>query len=544
VSARGLARLLAAYVAVLALACIFVRARFALDAGAPIATVASRWGGSTVLAREVTAGAERPQLQGAALEIAVAEGPLPTHPVLFALSLVAGRDGVRAELGGRSAWVTPDDLVAAQAYDRGVDVKAIGLTFGVRADVVVALLAERLGAGTTARNVLESATLRRVRFERPAPALGPSDVTPERVRDSIVRAARHLARGVSFDGRFRYLVDAPTNRSLPGYDWPRHAGATYFLAQAAALTGDAELAAACLRAAGHLRDRATVDCAGAACIGSDDDVDLGSSALALLAYAEIARTHLDDAYRAQVERLARFLREQELPDGSFATFFTRSTKTRVVLNVPYYPGEATLALARAARVTGSDADQRAAELGLAHLVGAAWSFFGDRYYFAEEHWTCQALEDLWDRAPNPRALDFCLGWQRFNRAVQLGPGESPFDGDGAYQLGPIATPRLTPAASRSEAGIATLVVAERARPGDPEARVLEAQLRRSLALLLRHQLVAERAHILADPRAVEGAFPGSAVDWQLRIDYAQHAGSALVRWYERAAAQARVAPNL
>ena len=29
-----------------------------------------------------------------------------------------------------------------------------------------------------------------------------------------------------------------------------------------------------------------------------------------------------------------------------------------------------------------------------------------------------------------------------------------------------------------------------------------------------------------------GAIPGSEVDWQLRIDYAQHAGSALVRWLE------------
>ena len=31
------------------------------------------------------------------------------------------------------------------------------------------------------------------------------------------------------------MIDAPTNRTLPGYDWPRHAGATYFLAQAAEL---------------------------------------------------------------------------------------------------------------------------------------------------------------------------------------------------------------------------------------------------------------------------------------------------------------------
>jgi hypothetical protein len=26
--------------------------------------------------------------------------------------------------------------------------------------------------------------------------------------------------------------------------------------------------------------------------------------------------------------------------------------------------------------------------------------------------------------------------------------------------------------------------------------------------------------------------PGSEVDWQLRIDYAQHTGSALIRWLD------------
>jgi hypothetical protein len=44
----------------------------------------------------------------------------------------------------------------------------------------------------------------------------------------------------------------------------------------------------------------------------------------------------------------------------------------------------------------------------------------------------------------------------------------------------------------------------------------------------------DNAHLLADPASVDGAMPGTEVDWQLRIDYAQHAGCALVRWLERA----------
>ena len=149
------------------------------------------------------------------------------------------------------------------------------------------------------------------------------------------------------------------------------------------------------------------------------------------------------------------------------------------------------------------------------------------------------MDDLWDRAPDPRALDFCVRWQDYNRKLQYTAGETPYDADGAYGFGPLVTPRLTPVGSRTEAGIATLDVASRpsalAGGGAPlvapeEVAELDAQMRRSLALLLRHQFRPGPRFLFAVPAAVDGAMPGSEVDWQLRIDYAQHAGSALVRW--------------
>jgi hypothetical protein len=60
-------------------------------------------------------------------------------------------------------------------------------------------------------------------------------------------------------------------------------------------------------------------------------------------------------------------------------------------------------------------------------------------------------------------------------------------------------------------------------------------MRRSLALLLRRQFRPGPAHLFADPGAVYGAMPGSEVDWDLRIDFAQHAGSAMLRWLTRSA---------
>ena len=47
--------------------------------------------------------------------------------------------------------------------------------------------------------------------------------------------------------------------------------------------------------------------------------------------------------------------------------------------------------------------------------------------------------------------------------------------------------------------------------------------------MMRQQLRPGRSYLFANPEDVAGAMPGSQVDWQLRIDYAQHAGCAMIR---------------
>jgi hypothetical protein len=358
-------------------------------------------------------------------------------------------------------------------------------------------------------------------------------MTDEDVREGAVGAARFLARGVDAEGRFRYLVDAPSNRTLAGYDWPRHAGATYYLAQVAALSGDPQMGWAALRAAGWMREHAMVKCGGALCIGSERVVDVGSTALAILAFVEIARTKLDPGYALVVPRLTTFVRGQQRSNGDFMHQYDRETQSAIDIQLIYYTGEAALALSRAHALLGDPLDLESASRALEYLVGPGWSFFGSRYYFGEEHWTCQAMDDMWDRAPNRAALDFCLRWHAFGRTVQYAAGDTPYDAEGAYGFGPLTTPRLTPAGSRSEAAIATLEAARKARVPQAELLPLETQIRRSLAMLLRHQFRPGPRHLLADPAAVEGAMPATEVDWQLRIDFAQHAGGALLRWLER-----------
>jgi hypothetical protein len=536
---RALARLLGAYLVVVAALCGWARSLVTLRAPAEDVTIASVWRAGKLEARTVLPREPEPAGEHVVLEIVTGTSRLLTSPDLaFALSLVPGKDGVSATVAGRTVYVTPDDLLATQAYDHGMSLADLSLSVGVRTDIVLALLSERLG--TRIDDIKKNGEIRRIRVARsvkdaPPPAntlVTPDHLTRDIVRDAAFAAARYLARGLTFDGHFRYTVDAHTNADLPGYEWARHSGATYFLAQAAAASKEPELAFAAIRAASLLRDHALVSCGDFRCIGSDDNfAEIGSTSLALVAFAELSKNGTTQEFAPLVPELARFLRAQQRPDGELMHLYDRGARHPVDVQLLYFSGEAALALTRAHDITHDPADLDASKRALAHLVGPAWRFFGDRYYFGEEHWTCQVVDELWAKgAPNPEALDFCVRWHAYSRHMQFIAGETPFDADGAFGVAPFVTPRLTPVASRCEAAVATRHALALAHGSAEDLAALDAQLRRSLALLVRQQLRPGAAHLFADPDAVAGAIPGSEVDWQLRIDYAQHAGSAMIRW--------------
>jgi hypothetical protein len=546
-SVRALARLLVAYVLALAVACFAMHRHASLRELAPgeRRVVISRWSAGRLVTRSIAAAGSSPIAAGAAAEgetiveeAAIAEAPLSLHPRTFPFSLVAGRDGLVAELDGKTAWVTVDDLLAAQAYDHASTFLDPSLGFGTHRATVLSLLSAQLGVPVA--DIEQRARVKRIRFERPRAKPDATSLDRELVKTAVREAAMYLARGVDEQGRYRYLVDALTDRPLAGYSWPRHAGTTYFLAQAAALFDDATLRFACLRAAARLRDDMMQPCGAQRCIADGSDANVGSSALALVAFVEIVRTGADASYRSAAVELARFLRSQQRPDGELMHEFDRAKGKPVDVQHLYFTGEAALALSRAHRITGDPEDLLAASRALSRLSGEGWSFFGSRYYFTEEHWTCQAMADLWDRAPNAEALAFCLRWHEYQRRLQADVGASPFDADGSFGFGPFVTPRVTPASSRGEAAAAALEVLKRdAHAGGAGAEehahtvaLLDDELRRAVAFVGRAQLRPGSRHLFARPEAVQGAFPGSDVDLQLRIDYAQHAGSMMIRWLE------------
>lgn len=552
---RTLGTLLAAYFLAVFFAASMLRAYVALGEPSSKVTVRTFWKDGVRVDRVVESEpggtwAKRPDGARPVDEIVVGEGPIAMGKTFFPFGLVAGRDGVSATLDGKTAYATVDDLLSTQAYDHATTFFDASFGIGTHRAVVMHLLATDLGVDV--KELARRGRFRRVRFERhsagddPGRKIDAETLSPEHVREAIREGARYLARSVDEDGRYRYLVNATSDQALSGYNYPRHSGSTYFLAQAAALLDDPEVRYACLRAASFLRDVSMKTCGEHRCIGDDLEADVGSNALALVAFSEIVQTGADPAYATAVSDIAEFLRSQQRPDGELMHVFDRQANTPVDVQLMYFTGEAALGLSRAHRVTGDPRDLDAAKRALAHLSGTGWSFFGSRYYFGEEHWTCQAAADLWDRAPDEEALSFCLRWHEWQRRLQHVEGDSPFDAEGAFGVGPVSSPRVTPASSRGEAAVAALDVLSRERRAgravrEDEIAALDLQLRRAAAFVVRHQLVPGNrtwaSHLFAHPDAIRGAFPGSPVDWQLRIDYVQHAGSMLVAYLRVLAAE-------
>ena len=263
------------------------------------------------------------------------------------------------------------------------------------------------------------------------------------------------------------------------------------------------------------------------CVVDFGRADVGSAALTVVAASEILAKAEDPTARRLVDGLSAFLRAQQRDDGELMHEYDVEAQEPIDVQHMYYSGEAAFALLKAHEATGDDGNLEAARRLMSHLTGAGWDFFGSRYYYGEEHWTCIAAGEARERVESEEALDFCRRWYEWNDVLQYRAGQTPWPVEGGYGVGPVLIPRLTPVGSRTEAFIATYQLMK--HRGLDTTRV-RGVVERGLGQLLRYRWAPGPTHLLADPIAARGAVPGSLVDLTSRNDFTQHAGSAWIRW--------------
>jgi len=334
-----------------------------------------------------------------------------------------------------------------------------------------------------------------------------ADLTEGAILQAVTAAAQHLLVNMSAQGRFTYVVAGPSGKRKRGYNFPRHAGTTWFLARAAARTGDPALAEGAERALGFLK-RSLVEAPGGGSYvldpGRKDGLAWsGTTGLALLAFAE------QGGHDATVDRMARWLASAVDEEGVFRGNYDRaSSRWPEQPEITYAQGQGLLALAAAERAGLGDVGSALDRAG-AYVDGAYMPRSARHVGTLDDHWMCLAASAVGEVRDTPHGEDVC-------RAYLHGKSE-PFVG------GP-SEPSAGASAAIAEAEIA-LAEIERRRG------VVAGAHARSITwgrYLLSQQYQASDAPLLGLPQNLIGGFRDRPWKLDVRIDAVQHITSALM----------------
>jgi hypothetical protein len=462
----------------------------------------------------------------------VARAPVVRWPLAFAVGLAPGLDGL-LDADDRPVFLG-DDVLAAAVAGSAAPLPALG---ELRAGLDVRWMEAKL------HEAHARAPIWRVRSEswiETAAGVGTrvyrGNVTAGALqpRAAAEVAGDYLLRQAETDGRFRYRYQPFADETpTPGdYSLARHAGTAYGLSQIFAATGAQRFADGALAGLSWLALQLHSQCGpmpGRRCLVEDGRAAFGASALAAVAMFEYQRRTGDRRFEELALGLAAFLADRQRQDGEFDHGFDPAAGV-VVPGPPrlFATEQAALALVLAHRVGGRPEALPAAERALDFLTRRKYDFWLGRFIYGADHWTCIAAEEAWPVLKHRHYLDFCTGYAAFMRRLQYRPApDGPVrDFAGHYGFGYQLVPQAPATAGFTEALLSTVSLA-RHHGTDPTA--LEDDARRAIGALVREQLRPDNSYLAPHPERAVGGFRRSLVEPEIRIDFVQHAASALAR---------------
>lgn len=366
-----------------------------------------------------------------------------------------------------------------------------------------------------------------------------AELDAARLQRAVAGVQAHILAAQAEDGRFRYLLHPFTGKvTWRGFAVPRQAGTTLALCELGArgpevdraVAGSLTMLAGLERSAGVADTAALVHEEGRA----RTHADLGGTALPLIAFLA-CRDRVGPERDPLLGRLGRFLLAMQRPDGGFhARWDLRAGAPDPGPEVLYAAGQAVFALVLLEELAARTGDpalpdaaalRGAVERAMDYFAGDYWDHGLRGFYFLEENWHCLAARAALPVHRHAGYERFCLDYVDFKRRLILGEdsGVAP-ELVGAYGFGNVLPPHNTPTAGFGEALAAAMAL--RAADGAPRPEDIRL-MGQVLKFLVEQQWTEDNCFACAAGARVAGGWSESVGSLDMRIDYAQHAWSAL-----------------
>jgi hypothetical protein len=474
------------------------------------------------------------------LDLVKAIKPLSsTFPLLDALEVRPGLDGVCEEERCLPAW----QLTLGDAFSENHPLKSIpDVSYGFSSEAVRQALgspAERVGQGINGFTRIETESLtadsggvhRLTRTRTTPPALSPFGVA-----EAVLLAQQYILRAQEPDGTFRYSIDPSTGvEDKATLNLPRQAGTTYALCE---LGRGPYLKNAVQRALGAFAP--TEQRFGELSALSDgNELGLGKSALPLLAMLRCRDLAGPDNDRL-IGQLSRLMLRLQRENGSFfPAFDAKAGRGRGEHEILYAAGQAVLSLVLLEQqldaLKGSAAEPLPSRDRLKGALDRAMAFYGGPYwpkplrdfYFFEEGWHCLAARHALSSHRNDGYEQLCIDYvasRQRSVASARNTSEPNFVGGLGFGAADLFPPRNTATAGMGEALDAAIAI-KLARGMNVDAD--KAVLRDLLGFLLRAQWSEASCYACKRPETIVGGFSQQLASPSIRIDYVQHAMSAI-----------------
>jgi len=364
---------------------------------------------------------------------------------------------------------------------------------------------------------------------------------------AIERAAGYIVRNVRANGAFTYLVNMKAGVEVgKKYNIVRHGGTLYAMGEYHRMAPGAQMRSAIERAGSFLIEKAVAPVPGEENLlavwsrpgvtlsDEPDQVKLGGTGLGLVGLLSIEQANPGFVDAETLRRLGRFLVYMQKENGNFYSKYIPSEGGRCDEWISlYYPGEAALGLVMLYEEDPCDVWLHTAAKGIAYLA----SVRANKKKVEPDHWVLIATaglmkyEDKWAHIVSKdtllqHATQICVSILRERERLPLGYMLSGCFTDNGYTC---------PTATRLEGLLAALTFLP-AEQTELRKRI-EYAVRLGIRFLLAAQVPSGK-FAGAFPRGTHLLPPGhpaysrAANDrvTEIRIDYVQHALSALMRY--------------